>query len=91
MGLKDVVLCDRKGAIYEGREGLNPIKEEMAEITNQNCEKGPLSEVIKGADVFKRICSSYLHLIVDITCTHVQGAAENARESKNIVHLVRSW
>ena len=45
-------MTDRKGAIYEGREGLNPIKEEMAKITNANHEKGSLSEVIKGADVF---------------------------------------
>ena len=52
MGLKKVIMTDRHGAIYKGRDGLNPIKEEMAEITNQNCEKGPLSEVIKGADVF---------------------------------------
>ena len=51
MGLKNVIMTDRKGAIYEGREGLNPIKEEMAKITN-NHEKGSLSEVIKGADVF---------------------------------------
>ena len=47
-----VIMTDRKGAIYEGREGLNPIKEEMAKITNANHEKGSLSEVIKGADVF---------------------------------------
>ena len=52
MGLKNVIMTDRKGAIYEGREGLNPIKEEMAKITNANHEKGSLSEVIKGADVF---------------------------------------
>lgn len=52
MGLKNVIMTDRKGAIYEGREGLNPIKEEMAKITNINHEKGSLSEVIKGADVF---------------------------------------
>ncbi len=52
MGLKNVIMTDRKGAIYEGREGLNPIKEEMARITNRNCEKGTLAEVIKGADVF---------------------------------------
>ncbi|HIR76939.1 MAG TPA: NAD-dependent malic enzyme [Candidatus Choladousia intestinipullorum] len=52
MGLKNVIMTDRTGAIYKGREGLNPIKEEMAEITNQNCEKGTLAEVIKGADVF---------------------------------------
>ncbi|MCM1313791.1 MAG: NAD-dependent malic enzyme [Prevotella sp.] len=53
MGLKDVVLCDRKGAIYKGRtEDMNPVKEAMAEITNQQMRKGTLAEVIKGADVF---------------------------------------
>ena len=52
MGLKNVIMTDRTGAIYKGREGLNPIKQEMAEITNINCEKGTLAEVIKGADVF---------------------------------------
>lgn len=45
-------MTDRKGAIYEGREGLNPIKEEMAKITNQNHEKGSLADVLKGADIF---------------------------------------
>ncbi len=52
MGLNDVVLCDRKGAIYKGREGLNAEKEEMAEITNAQMRKGTLAEVIAGADVF---------------------------------------
>ena len=52
MGLKNVIMTDRTGAIYKGREGLNPIKEEMAEITNQAMEKGKLADVIKGADVF---------------------------------------
>ena len=52
MGLKDVVLCDRKGAIYEGREGLNPEKEEMAAITNRQLRKGSLADVLKGAEVF---------------------------------------
>ena len=52
MGLKDVVLCDRKGAIYKGREGLNTEKQEMAEITNQQMRKGSLADVIAGADVF---------------------------------------
>lgn len=52
MGLKNVILCDSKGAIYKGREGLNPYKREMAEISNFNMEKGTLGEVIKGADVF---------------------------------------
>ncbi len=52
MGLKNVIMTDRHGAIYEGREGLNPIKEQMAKITNRKKEKGPLSQVIQGADVF---------------------------------------
>lgn len=52
MGLKNVIMTDRKGAIYEGREGLNEIKEEMAKITNFNKEKGTLEEVIKDADIF---------------------------------------
>ncbi len=52
MGLKDVVLCDRQGAIYEGRDGLNPEKQEMAKITNKQHRKGSLADVLAGADVF---------------------------------------
>lgn len=52
MGLKNVIMTDRQGAIYEGREGQNPIKEEMAKITNASREKGSLADVIRGADVF---------------------------------------
>ena len=52
MGLKDVVLCDSKGAIYKGRDGLNKEKQEMAEISNLMMKKGSLEEVLKGADVF---------------------------------------
>jgi len=52
MGLRDVVLCDRKGAIYEGRDGLNTEKAEMAKITNREMRKGTLAEVLAGADVF---------------------------------------
>ena len=52
MGLKDVVLCDRQGAIYQGREGLNSVKAEMAAITNPSCKKGSLADMMKGADVF---------------------------------------
>ena len=51
-GLKNVVLCDRKGAIYKGRDGLNAIKAEMAEISNLEMKKGSLADVIKDADVF---------------------------------------
>lgn len=52
MGLKDVVMCDRHGAIYEGRDNLNVEKVEMAAISNRLMKKGSLEEVIKGADVF---------------------------------------
>jgi len=52
-GVGDIILCDRNGAIYEGREkGMNPIKEEMAKITNKNRQTGSLKDVIAGADVF---------------------------------------
>ena len=51
-GLKNVIMTDRRGAIYEGREGLNPIKEEMAGLTNPEHIAGSLADVIKGADVF---------------------------------------
>ena len=52
MGLKNVILCDRSGAIYKGREGLNQEKIEMAEITNLDCQKGTLADVLVGADLF---------------------------------------
>lgn len=52
MGLEKVILCDTKGAIYEGRDNLNPIKEEMAKISNLHKKKGLLEDVIVGADVF---------------------------------------
>ena len=51
-GFRNIVMTDRKGAIYEGRDGLNWIKEEMAQVTNRGMEKGKLADVIKGADVF---------------------------------------
>ncbi len=53
MGVKNVILCDTKGAIYEGRpEGMNPFKDEMAKKTNPLKKKGSLADVIKGTDVF---------------------------------------
>ena len=52
MGLKDVVMCDRQGAIYKGRDGLNAEKQEMAEISNLMMKKGSLEDMLKGADVF---------------------------------------
>lgn len=51
-GFTDVTMCDRKGAIYEGREGLNWIKEEMALVTNREKKSGSLADVLAGADVF---------------------------------------
>ena len=52
-GVKNIILCDSKGIIYEGRkENMNPVKEDMAKVTNRKLLKGTLSEAIKGADVF---------------------------------------
>ncbi len=52
MGLKNVILCDRTGAIYEGRDNLNTEKAEMARISNRQMKKGSLKDVLVGADVF---------------------------------------
>lgn len=52
MGLEKVILCDRTGAIYEGREKLNDEKALMAKISNKEKKKGTLKDVIMGADVF---------------------------------------
>ncbi|MFC4766458.1 NAD(P)-dependent malic enzyme [Effusibacillus consociatus] len=53
MGVRHVIMCDTKGAIYDGRpEGMNPIKEQIAKNTNQEKIAGPLEKVIVGADVF---------------------------------------
>ncbi len=52
MGVQNVIMTDRTGAIFQGRENMNPIKEEMAKITNSRGERGTLKEVIRGADVF---------------------------------------
>ena len=51
-GFKNVIMTDRSGAIYAGREGLNWIKEEMAQVTNLEKKAGKLADVIVGADVF---------------------------------------
>ena len=52
MGLQNVIMCDRKGAIYEGREGLTDEKADIARLTNREKKQGSLAEVIVGADVF---------------------------------------
>ena len=51
-GFQNVTMCDRKGAIYKGRDGLNWIKEEMAEVTNLDRKSGSLADMLVGADVF---------------------------------------
>lgn len=52
LGLRDVILCDRTGAIYEGREKLNASKETIAKVTNREMTKGTLEEAVKGTDIF---------------------------------------
>ncbi len=52
LGLNSVILCDRKGAIYKGRENLNAIKKEISEVSNKDMIKGSLADAMKGADVF---------------------------------------
>lgn len=53
MGMKDIILCDTKGPIYEGRaEGMNKYKDEMAKISNKQKVKGTLADALKGADIF---------------------------------------
>ena len=52
-GFKNITLCDRKGAIYEGRaEGMNAVKEEMSKVTNLDKKSGSLADMLAGADVF---------------------------------------
>jgi len=51
-GVRDVILCDRKGAIFTGRDGLNPEKDEIAKITNPEAKKGSLADVLRGAHIF---------------------------------------
>ena len=72
-GYKNVVMTDRTGAIYAGREGLNWIKEEMAQVTNQQKEQGKLADVIKGADVFIGV-SAPGTLTVDMVKTMAKDA-----------------
>ncbi len=52
MGLKNVIMCDRSGALYEGRDGLNAEKQEIAKMTNRQMQKGTLKEVLRNTDVF---------------------------------------
>lgn len=72
-GAGSVIMTDRHGAIYNGREDLNPAKREIAEITNKSCEKGTLADVIKGADVFIGVSAPGV-----LTKKMVASMAENA-------------
>ena len=51
-GFKNAILCDSKGIICDGMDGLNPVKQQMAKITNPNHEMGKLADAVKGADIF---------------------------------------
>lgn len=73
-GFLDIVLCDRTGAIYEGREqGMNPVKEQMSEITNPSRLKGTLADVLKGSDIFIGVSSPGL-----VTTEMVKTMAKDA-------------
>lgn len=56
-GLKDIIICDRTGAIYKGRNGLNSQKTDIAEVTNLHKKSGSLEDVLKGADLFIGVSS----------------------------------
>ena len=72
-GLNDVVMCDRQGAIYKGRAGLNSEKAEMAEISNKQMKKGSLADVMRGADVFIGVSAPGT-----VTAEMVKSMASNA-------------
>ncbi len=73
-GVKDITLCDRTGAIWDGREkGMNPVKEELAKLTNPSAIRGSLAEVVKGADVFIGV-SAPGSLTVDMVKTMAKDA-----------------
>ncbi len=74
MGAKDVVMCDRHGIIYKGREvGMNSAKEEIAEFTNKLGKKGSLADALKGADIFVGVSSPGL-LTQDMVRSMNKGA-----------------
>ena len=73
-GFKNITLCDRKGAIYEGRpEGMNPVKDEMSKVTNLDKKAGSLAEQMKGADVFIGVSAPGV-----VTKEMVEGMAKDA-------------
>jgi malate dehydrogenase (oxaloacetate-decarboxylating) len=73
IGLKDAVLCDRQGAVYKGRPGLNNEKAEIAEISNSGMKKGSLAGVMRGADLFIGVSGPNL-----VTAEMVKSMSHNA-------------
>ena len=71
-GLKNIILCDKVGAIYDGIEGVNEAQAQMAKISNPNKEKGSLADVLRGADVFIGVSAPNL-----VTEEMVKTMAEN--------------
>lgn len=71
-GVTNVILCDRKGAIYKGREGLNPYKEQLAAMTNHEMKKGTLADVMPGCDVFIGVSAPHV-----LNLEMVRSMAEN--------------
>jgi malate dehydrogenase (oxaloacetate-decarboxylating) len=84
-GFKDITMCDRKGAVYEGREGLNWIKEEIAKDTNLNRSEGTLAKQLVGADVFIGVSAPGI-VTKDMVQTMNQDAIIFACESRR-AHL----
>lgn len=73
-GVKNLILCDRSGAVYEGRpNGMNPIKEEIARVTNRRKKAGTLEDVLAGADVFIGVSAPGV-----VTCDMVKTMARDA-------------
>lgn len=70
---KKVIMCDSKGALYKGRDGMNKYKTEMAELTNEGMKKGSLGDVIEGADVFVGVSAPGV-----LTGDMVKNMADNA-------------
>lgn len=79
-GARDLILCDRKGAVYQGREGLNWIKEEMSLVTNPSGLRGSLADVLKGADVFIGVSAPGLlnrEMVSTMNCDSIIFACAN--------------
>ncbi|MCD8067893.1 MAG: NADP-dependent malic enzyme [Lachnospiraceae bacterium] len=72
-GFTNLILCDRKGMIYEGEEGLNWIKKEMSLVTNLKKEKGTLADALKGADIFVGVSSARM-----VTAEMVKSMAKDS-------------